>query len=87
MRELGVMKALVILATVTGFNFYPGFLENSDNIVEAVIDKQLIDELIINCQGSTGIMSYDKIERVYCLPRGGCTADLDTAIDRLCSGR
>lgn len=52
---------------------------------EAVIDRGPILELIVQCRKGTGILSYSKLERLYCGPKGNCSRNRDLAISRLCS--
>lgn len=53
--------------------------------IEAITDRGPILEMIVQCRKGTAIMSYSKIENVYCGPRGGCTKDRDAIIARLCA--
>ena len=77
-----------------GFTTYPTFGDRlplgpaevrSSPRVEVAVDKGPILELIIRCPRGSGIVTYSKLERVYCLPRGGCGPRLDAAISRLCN--
>ncbi|HMQ57931.1 MAG TPA: hypothetical protein PKE65_05240 [Rhizobiaceae bacterium] len=70
--------ALIFLATGTGgLNLYPGFVHPGAQI-EATIDKGLILEIIVRCgrdgrgRPSPGIMSYSKVERLYCSSKNRC---------------
>ncbi len=54
--------------------------------VEAITDRGPILEMIVHCRrGGTGIISYSKLERLYCGPRGRCSGDREAVIGRLCS--
>lgn len=54
--------------------------------VEAQIDRGPIVELILRCRGGgTAIISYSKVERLYCGPRGGCGPQLAPIVGRTCS--
>ncbi len=79
--------AMITLAasTATGvFSDYPGFL-NPDSEVEAVVDRGPILELIVKCGDGTAILSYSKVERLYCTPnRSGCFNTFDDAINSTC---
>lgn len=83
--ELAVLSfSSLVLVAYASFNYYPGLVEGNQSPIEVVIDKGVVNELIVNCGGSTGIVSHDKVARVYCLPQGGCTHSLQGAVDRLC---
>ena len=74
---------LVAAAAAGSFVDYPAFL-NPGSRIEAVLDRGPIAELIVKCPGGTGILSYSKVERLYCTPVRGCTPDLKKAINRTC---
>ena len=79
--------AMIVLAasTATGvFSEYPGFL-NSDSQVEAIVDRGPILELIVKCGDGTAILSFSKIEHLYCTPNGsGCFRALRSALESTC---
>jgi hypothetical protein len=52
--------------------------------VEATIDKGPILEMIVRCPVGTGILTYSKVEKLYCGPRGGCDKRLEPIVQRLC---
>lgn len=80
------MSIWLLAAAAAGtFTDYPVFLKPQARI-EAVLDRGPIAELIVKCPEGTGILSYSKVERVYCTPVRGCTPDLKTAIVRTCRG-
>ena len=99
MRQL--VLALAALATVLpafaqsvpagGFRTYPGFLDPYAK-VEAVHDKGLMMELIVRCSVkadgtiSPGIMSYSKVERLFCSSRHRCFSDPVRAARDTCGG-
>jgi hypothetical protein len=87
-QELTVMFfAMVTLAasTATGvFTDYPGFLDPNSEI-EAIVDRGPISELIVKCGPGTAILSYSKIEDLYCTPNGsGCFKSFDAAMSNTC---
>ena len=53
--------------------------------IEAITDRGPILEMIVKCQSGTAIMTFSKIERVYCGPRGHCDRSRRAVISRLCS--
>lgn len=52
--------------------------------VEAVTDRGPMLELIVRCPSGTAIMSYSKLERVYCGPKAGCVTERTAAMRRAC---
>lgn len=78
------VPAAVVLASLT--TIYPG-KSAGWGPVEAVTDRGPIYELIVRCPNGTAIMSYSKIERLYCSPRHACSPSRDETIRRSCSGR
>lgn len=78
------MNILLVAAAAAGtFTDYPGFLDPRAR-VEAIMDRGPINELIIKCSEGSGILSYSKVERLYCTPVRGCTPNLKIAIARTC---
>ena len=73
---------LVLLATgASGLTDYPAFIQPNAR-VEAVIDRGPIRELIVKCGGGTAILSYSKVERLYCDPHLKCHPDLGVVVAR-----
>ena len=60
-------------------------------IVEMTTDKGLIVEIVVRCrrkangQVSPGIMTYSKVERLYCSSKNRCTRSADRAFEDTCS--
>ncbi len=53
--------------------------------VEMVIDRGPIYELVTACGGGgTAIVSYAKLERLYCTPQQACAAELARVIAKSC---
>lgn len=71
------MKVSLILLSA-GFIHYPGWVDPSER-VEAIIDRGPILELIVRCPVGTAIMTYSKVERLYCTPQLACDPRLDVA--------
>lgn len=82
---MSLLAAAVLSATATTsiYSDYPGFV-NPQAVVEAYTDKGPILELIVKCPGGTGIMSYSKIDRLYCSSKHNCYASLRTAVRDTC---
>lgn len=78
------------LAVATGFNLYPAFGDRGhppvDARLEAAIDKGPIYELVIRCRNGSAILSYSKVERLFCTPYNGCTPSSQRAFARACNG-
>lgn len=66
-----------------GFRSYPLFAHGR-SVIEAAHDKGLMIEFIVRCPGGSGILTFSKVERVYCLPDHHCEAALPAAVSRLC---
>jgi hypothetical protein len=66
-----------------GFRYYPGYSQPG-GMIEVVHDKGLMLELIVRCPVGVGIITFSRVEGMYCLPNHRCTGDLDTALYRLC---
>jgi hypothetical protein len=75
--------AAVGFALVAIYSDYPAFLKRA-GVIEAYTDRGPIVELIVRCPAGTGIMSYSKIERVYCSSKHMCTEKLQPALDDTC---
>lgn len=70
-------------ATTSIYSDYPGFVDPSSH-VEAYIDKGPILELIIKCPQGAGIVSYSKLERLYCSSKRDCFVTLKSASRSTC---
>ncbi len=79
---LKVMAVGFALAAL--FSDYPAFVKRG-GAVEAYTDLGPIVELIVRCQNGTGIMSYSKIERLYCSSKHSCHTTFAPALDDTCS--
>lgn len=78
-----MISAAIILAFASTFTVYPGQSAREPRI-EAITDRGPIVELIVRCPTGTAIMSYSKLEGLYCTARHPCTSNLDTAIRNGC---
>lgn len=78
--------ALLAIGSPTGdFTRYPALTPHgADHFVEAITDRGLIAEIIVSCPVGAGIISYDKVERVYCTPVDGCFDSLVVARGLTC---
>lgn len=75
--------AAVGLALTAIYSDYPGFLKRA-GIIEAYTDRGPIIEMIIRCPAGTGIMSYSKLEKLYCSSKWKCTPKLVEAVANTC---
>ena len=75
------------------FTAYPGFGDKGiatprkverDRRVEATTDKGPIVEMIVRCDRGTAIISYSKVEHLFCGPRRGCHRDMGHVIANAC---
>lgn len=78
------VRASYVAAILAGtFTTYTG-PKYEDPRIEAFTDRGPILELIVRCPNGTAIISYSKVERLYCGPRRGCSASKDTVIRQAC---
>ena len=78
------MMLATLASAVTGIiTIYSG-PNAPDARIEATTDRGPIIELIVRCPKGTAIISYSKMERLFCDPRLVCGADKDAVIRRSC---
>jgi len=81
--------ASATLANAADFRQYPGF-KDKDSFIEMTNDKGLIVEITLRCgkreNGTVraGIMTYSKMERLYCSSQNRCYRDALKAADQTC---
>lgn len=86
----GLAAIMATSASAANFSLYPGFRDR-DAIVEMTTDKGLIVEIVVRCrrkangQVSPGIMTYSKVERLYCSSKNRCTRSAERAFEDTCS--
>ena len=90
-----LLAVLVLAASLApahaGFRAYPGFLDPYAK-VEMVHDKGLMMEIVVRCRRkangaiSPGILSYSKVERLFCSSKGRCTTSAQRAARDTCGG-
>lgn len=91
---LPLLVATSLLATTT--TFYPGFgdrgivepkvIENNPQ-VEMTRDLGPVIEMVVRCRSGAAIISYSKVERIFCPPKGGCQRDLRQVVTNACGGQ
>ena len=83
-----MLQVAYVLAVATGFSLYPAFGDRGyppiDPRIEAAIDKGLIYEIIIGCGNGTAIVSYSKVERLFCTLHDGCMPSSKQALAYAC---
>ena len=75
-----------------GLTVYPVFgdsgnltRQNAGNPqIEAIVDHGLIAELVVRCKNGAAIISYSKIEILYCAPDQTCDRNLRDVVARTC---
>ncbi len=76
-------------ANAADFRQYPGF-KDKDSFVEMTNDMGLIVEITLRCgkrangKVKAGIMTYSKVERLYCSSQNRCYRDALKAADQTC---
>ena len=84
LKESAVLKlAAAGLAMTAIYTDYPAFLKRA-GVVEAYTDRGPIVEMIVRCPVGTGILSYSKLEHLYCSSKFKCTAELQVAVASTC---
>jgi hypothetical protein len=87
------MSSVALIVLAANFTAYPAFGDRgvttprsaqSNSRVEATIDRGPISELVVRCRSGSAIISYSKVERVYCSPRHQCDRQLAALIKRTC---
>ena len=76
--------AAIGLALTAIYSDYPAFLKKA-GVIEAFTDRGPIVEMIVRCPIGTGIMSYSKLEQLYCSSKMKCTAHFQAAVSDTCS--
>ena len=56
----------------------------ADPRIEAATDRGPIIEFIVRCPRGTAIISYSKMERLFCDPRLKCDEDKEVVMRRSC---
>jgi hypothetical protein len=83
-----MLPAVIAVALASGFTFYPGLGDRAvpqlDGVVEAAIDRGPIYELVVRCNPGTAIISYSKVDKLFCTPKHGCLQELAPAVSRAC---
>ena len=76
-------------ATASTFSLYPG-LNNPHAIVEMTTDHGLTVEIVLRCERKSdgsikpGIMTYSKVEKLFCSSKNRCYRNPDSAFEDTC---
>lgn len=76
------IKALAV-ALASTFTIYPG-PNYKPAEVEAITDRGPILEMIVRCPVGTAIITYSKMEKLYCQPNLRCGSDIGAVIRKSC---
>ncbi len=79
-----MINILLVATAATSFTYYPEFVDTKAR-VEAVKDLGPVLEVIVKCRKGSAIMSFSKMERVFCASDWKCYRDLDTAMAKSCN--
>ena len=74
---------IAAVALAGGFTLYPPPQATKPRI-EAITDKGPILEMIVRCPVGSAIISYSKVERLFCGPRLTCGPDRATIVRHAC---
>lgn len=91
-----MQTVMLVAIAAAGFTTYPGF---GDRVatqppvpghvaarlgIEAIVDRGPIVEMIVRCRAGSAIISYSKVDKVYCSPKMVCGATLEKTISTAC---
>jgi hypothetical protein len=88
-----MLVAAAIAFTAASYTAYPAFGDRggvqppavlAQPRVEAATDRGPIVEMIVRCPKGTAIISYSKIERLYCSPKHTCNRSLGVVLAKSC---
>lgn len=88
-----MLDLMSVVLVASNFTTYPAYGDSLSGMrgplpgrarIEATIDKGPIIELIVRCPVGTGIISYSKLERVYCSSKHKCDERITTAVSDTC---
>ena len=79
-----MFNMLLAAIAATSFTYYPQFVQ-PDSKITTVTDLGPVLEVVVKCHRGSAIMSYSKIERVFCTPDWVCYRDMQTAASKACN--
>jgi len=77
------MSASIGIVLAATFTLYPG-QSASETRFEAITDRGPILEIVLSCPAGTAIITYSRVERLYCTPQLRCERDLEAVIAESC---
>jgi hypothetical protein len=90
-----MFSVLTLTLLTANFTAYPAFGDRGIAVprkaersgrVEVTVDRGPIVELIVRCPSGTAIISYSKIERLYCGPKHRCNRQINRVVTEACGG-
>ncbi len=88
--SLALFGSLTAASATSNFSLYPGFSDRNA-LVEMTTDKGLIVEIVLRCsrtksgQVKAGIMTFSKVEKLYCSSKNRCFSAPERAFDDTCA--
>ena len=85
--------ATMLTIATAGFTTYPGFGDKLPGPaqpapqqlrIESIVDRGPIVEMVIRCGANAAIISYSKVEKLYCSPKLVCDSKLDKTLALTC---
>lgn len=80
---VGMLSVFMAATATIGFTVYPDFVHPKARI-EMVRDLGPVLELVVSCRQGSAIMSFSKVDKLYCTPKWVCFTDMDKAALRSC---
>ena len=87
---LSILTSGLILANVTSYPAFgdkglvaPRAVEAAPR-VEATTDRGPILEIIVRCPQGTAILTYSKVERMFCSPKHVCGTSMPAIVAKSC---
>ena len=86
-------ESFAVLLVAAHFTAYPAFgdrdiavprVANRTAQVQATTDRGPIVEIVLRCGRGSAIVSYSKIERLFCGPRSKCSRSLPDVVTEAC---
>lgn len=77
------MRAFAALVFTGTFTIYT-VPRSAPPRIEAMTDRGPIVEMIVGCQNGTAIITYSKLEKLYCGPKRGCDRSQTRVIRDAC---
>ena len=83
-----------ILIAASALTWYPAFGDGARRApkadpdharVEVLSDKGLIVEMVVSCPKGVAMVSFSKVERLFCGPDHTCARDLGDVVRKSCA--